>query len=309
MKRIALLAVDSTYPNLALMKLSAYHKGKGDSVEWYDVFGQYDILYMAKVFTFTPDWPHPITNVPEDEIVRGGTGYDVQMRLPDVIDRIQPDYSIYPSIGSRTSYGFLTRGCIRRCPWCIVPRKEGGMAPYMDVDEIAQHGERPNATLMDNNILAATGYAEEQLEKIARRGYRIDFNQGLDARLVDGHTAELLARCRWQRYIRFGCDTPQQVAECERAIALIREHGYKGEFFLYCILQDLEESYQRISHWRGDPKVLPFAQPYREFSKHAKPIPQWQKDMACWADRKQTYKTCDFKDFSPRKGFTCAEYF
>lgn len=304
---VALLAVDSNYPNLALMKVSAWHKSQGDTVEWYNPFDTYDRLYMAKVFSFTPDYAYVIANV-RGEVVRGGTGYDVRSSLPGDMDRLQPDYSLYPAVDSRTSYGFLTRGCSNRCRWCVVPQKEGGIRPYMDVDDITLHGERPYAVLMDNNVLACD-YGLSQLEKIAERGYHVDFNQGLDARLVTLDVARLLARVKWIKRIRFGCDTTAQIVECERAIQLVRQAGYKGEFFLYCILIDFAESYHRLNYWRKYKYVLPHAQPYRDLNNPHQRIPQWQKDMAHWADRKELYRSCDFKDFSPRKGFLCREYF
>ncbi len=304
---VALLAVDSNYPNLALMKVSAWHKSQGDTVEWYNPFDTYDRLYMAKVFSFTPDYAYVIANV-RGEVVRGGTGYDVRSSLPGDMDRLQPDYSLYPAVDSRTSYGFLTRGCPNRCRWCVVPQKEGGIRPYMDVDDITLHGERPYAVLMDNNVLACD-YGLSQLEKIAERGYHVDFNQGLDARLVTLDVARLLARVKWIKRIRFGCDTTAQIVECERAIQLVRQAGYKGEFFLYCILIDFAESYHRLNYWRKYKYVLPHAQPYRDLNNPHQRIPQWQKDMAHWADRKELYRSCDFKDFSPRKGFLCREYF
>lgn len=300
---VALLAVDSNYPNLALMKVSAWHKSQGDTVEWYNPFDTYDRLYMAKVFSFTPDYAYVIANV-RGEVVRGGTGYDVRSSLPGDMDRLQPDYSLYPAVDSRTSYGFLTRGCPKRCRWCVVPQKEGGIRPYMDVDDITLHGERPYAVLMDNNVLACD-YGLSQLEKIAERGYHVDFNQGLDARLVTLDVARLLARVKWIKRIRFGCDTTAQIVECERAIQLVRQAGYKGEFFLYCILIDFAESYHRLNYWRKYKYVLPHAQPYRDLNNPHQRIPQWQKDMAHWADRKELYRSCDFKDFSPRKGFLC----
>lgn len=304
---VALLAVDSNYPNLALMKISAWHKSQGDTVEWYNPFDTYDRLYMAKVFSFTPDYGFVIANV-RGEVVRGGTGYDIRSSLPGDMDRLQPDYSLYPAVDSRTSYGFLTRGCPNRCRWCVVPQKEGGIRPYMDVDDITLHGERPYAVLMDNNVLACD-YGLSQLEKIAERGYHVDFNQGLDARLVTLDVARLLARVKWIKRIRFGCDTTAQIVECERAIQLVRQAGYKGEFFLYCILIDFAESYHRLNYWRKYKYVLPHAQPYRDLNNPHQRIPQWQKDMAHWADRKELYRSCDFKDFSPRKGFLCREYF
>ena len=272
---IGLIDVDGhKFPNLALMKISAYHKGKGDTVEWYQTFEHYDIVYMSKVFKFKPDYRFTIANA--DRVERGGTGYDLHKHLPEEIDRLQPDYSIYPQIDSRTAYGFLTRGCPNRCPWCVVPRKEGRIRPYMDVEEIAVEG-RNKLVLMDNNILAAGEYAVEQLEKIIRNGYQVDFNQALDARLVDERFARLLAQVHWiNRRIRFGCDTKGQIEECERAIRMINGYGYKGEYFLYTMIggkSDFKESYERVHYWwsrnheqrlRHLPHIYPYAQPYRD---------------------------------------------
>ena len=114
----------TVFPNLALAKLSAWHKKRGDNVEWYTPFSYYDVVYMAKVFTYTPDYGYVIDNA--DEIVKGGTGYDVNSALPDEVDRLQPDYTIYPDVPKDYAYGFLTRGCPNKCFWCVVPKKEGG---------------------------------------------------------------------------------------------------------------------------------------------------------------------------------------
>lgn len=304
---IGLLAVDSHYPNLALMKISEYHKSRGDKVEWYNPFDHYDKLYMAKVFSFTEDYGQWIVNV--DSVEKGGTGYDVSKSLPPEIDRLQPDYSIYPSIDDRTAYGFLTRGCPNKCKWCIVPRKEGNITPYMDIEEIAIQG-RNNVILMDNNILASD-HGLQQIEKIINLGIKVDFNQGLDARLVTDDIAKLLARVKWINRIRFGCDTPGQIVECERATSLIDKHGYKGEYFFYCILlDDFKESFERVNHWKIKGKrYFPHAQPYRDLNNPRQILPQWQKDLAYWADKKWIFRSCEFKDFVPRKGFKCEEYF
>lgn len=230
--KIGLVDVDGHhFPNLALGKIAAYHKTQGDTVEWATpLFGNYDRVYMSKVFTFTPD----CTDIYGCEVIKGGAGYDIHSVLPEEIDRLQPDYSIYPQVDNNTAYGFLTRGCPNKCVWCIVPKKEGNVTPYMDVDEIAIDG-RTNLILMDNNILASD-YGLQQIEKIIRRGYKIDFNQAMDARLVTPEIADLLARVKWIKRIRFGCDTPAQVEHCERAISLIDKAGYKGEYFFYCML-------------------------------------------------------------------------
>lgn len=304
---IGLLPVDSNYPNLALMKISAWHKQQGDCVEWYNPFNRYEKLYMAKVFSFTEDYLQYITNA--DIIEKGGTGYDIKKMLPPEIDRMQPDYSIYTSIDSKSAYGFLTRGCPNKCKWCCVPAKEGDIAPYMDIEEIAIEG-RKNIILMDNNVLASD-YGLEQIEKIVRLGLRVDFNQGLDARLVTDDIAKMLSKVKWIKRIRFGCDTPGQIAECERATALIDKHGYKGEYFFYCILlDDFNESFARVNHWRDKGgRFLVHCQPYRDLNNPHQVIPQWQKDLAGWADKKWVFRSCEFKDFEPRKGFRCKEYF
>lgn len=304
---VGLISVDSTFPNLALMKLARWHRERGDDVEWYTPFSFYDVVYMSKIFTFTDDYGYMITNA--DKVLKGGTGYDLTTTLPDYVERLQPDYSIYPSIDSKTAYGFTTRGCIRNCRFCCVRQKEGFIRPYMDVDEIAIEG-RTNLMLMDNNVLASD-YGLEQMEKIVKRKYKVDYNQALDARLVTDDVAKLLAQVRWLRYIRFGCDTTPQIADCERAISLIRKYGYKGEFFLYCILlDDFDEAFNRVNYWRqkGDWKNLPYCQPFRDFTGKNYP-PQWQKDLSRWVYRKELYKSMEFRDFEPRKGFRCSKYF
>ena len=306
------------YPNLALCKIARYHKSQGDDVEWAIPFYHYDIIYMSKVFNFTPD---DLTVYDADTIIKGGTGYDISSQLPDEIDRLQPDYSIYPNIPKNTAYGFLTRGCPNKCPWCVVPRKEGIIRPYMDVDEIAIEG-RKHLVLMDNNILAAGDYALEQLAKIVDRGYRIDFNQALDARLVNETNAELLAKCKWIHRIRFGCDTHKQIEDCERAIAMLERFGYRGEIFLYTMIggkNEFAECYERINYWRARMVearrthercvIYPYAQPYRDPNKQHHEIPMWQKDMAGWCNKRMIFWTTEFKDFEPRKGFKCKEYF
>jgi hypothetical protein len=311
MNKIGLIDVDGhgNYPNLALMKISAYHKQMGDNVEWYTPFAEkYDIVYVAKVFSFTNDYMYAINNA--DCVVRGGTGYDYRTVLPTQIDRMQPDYTLYTYIDRHTAYGFLTRGCPNKCKWCVVPKKEGNIRPYMDVDDIAIDN-RHNLVLMDNNILAAGDYAMEQFEKIINSRYRVDFNQGLDARLVDDEAAKMLAKIRWISSIRFGCDTPTQIVEVEKAISLIDKYSANPKhYFLYTIItNDMVESYERISHFRRNKRIRVQAQPYRDLDSSKQVLPQWQKDMARWANRKEIFKTVDFKDYVPRKGFICNQYF
>lgn len=304
------------HPNIALGKISRWHKQQGDTVEWATPLQHYDRVYMSKIFNFSPD---DLSVYDADEIIRGGTGYDVHSQLPAEIDRLQPDYSIYPSVRPDTAFGFLTRGCPNRCPWCVVPRKEGAIRPYMDCDELVIEG-RTKLVLMDNNILAAGLYAREQMLKIIDRGYRIDFNQAIDARLMTPEYAALMARIKWiDRRIRFGCDTRAQIAHCERAIEMLVAEGFRGEFFIYTMLTaDFHESYGRIQYWAQRAKqcraqhlqyrIFPHSQPYRDPMRPDHQFPQWQKDLTHWVNNRALFYSMDFADFQPRRGFLCRTY-
>lgn len=175
----------------------------------------------------------------------------------------------------------------------------------MDVEMVANG--RNKLILMDNNILGAGDYAKEQLETIIKKRYKIDFNQAIDARLVDDDYAELLAKVKWLKYIRFGCDTQRQIEDCEIAIKKIIDKGYKGYFMLYTMLYgDIKECYSRLSAFkysRFQEKVVIHAQPYIDYTGKNK-NPQWQKDMARWANRRWFFKSSDFLDFKFRKGVT-----
>lgn len=309
----------TNYPDLALCKIASYHKERGDMVEWYaGLFGgEYDKVYMSKVFNFSPDYNEVIN---AKEIIKGGTGYDIYSHLPEEIDAVQPDFSIYPSIPTGISYGFLTRGCPNKCSWCVVPKKEGIIRPYWDIDKVANG--RKNVVLMDNNFLASGDYAYEQLDKIIAKGYHVDFNQANDARLMTDEFAKKFAKVKWLNgRIRFGCDTTAQIKHCERAIEMINSYGFKGDYFLYTMIgggNDFNECYNRINYWHdklieyrrtkeGRP-IYAYAQPYRNPFGQVNEIPMWQKDMAQWCNKRMIFCTTKFEDFSPRKGFKCKKY-
>jgi hypothetical protein len=299
--KIGLLDIDGhNFPNLALMKISAYHKSQGDEVEWVNHFESYDKVYKSKVFTFTSDDGYYIN---ANDIIKGGTGYDYTTILPKEIDSMYPDYSLYPQY--KSAYGFLTRGCPNKCSWCVVPQKEGKIKPESDIEDILQG--RESAILMDNNVLASE-WGIKQIEKIVKLGIKVDFNQGLDARLIDRPMAELLSKVRWLIYLRMACDTSAMMNPVKKATELLREYGCKPkEYFVYTLVRDLRESYDRVIFCKKLGLKV-FIQPFRNFTTN-QIIPQWQKDMAHWANKKSVFNSCDFKDFEPRKGFRCGRYF
>lgn len=218
MKRIGLIDVDGgkTFPNLALMKISAWHKAKGDEVSWYTPFdGRYDDVYLSKVFSFSPDYDYAIN---AESIHKGGTGYCIDLvdgnevyhrerdtRLPAEIEHIMPDYSIYPTLTKDTAFGFLTRGCPRGCDFCIVSKKEGICSTKVaDLKEF-WNGQK-NIILSDPNILACPDW-EDLLKQLAMSKALVDFNQGLDIRMMTSQKADALNKIRmravhfaWDRY-------------------------------------------------------------------------------------------------------------
>ena len=253
--KVGLVAVDghNNFPNLALMRLSAWHKSCGDQVEWWNGFEHYDRVYQSKVFTFTPDFDSVIN---ADEIITGGTGYKDYGTLPPEVEAMPPDYSIYPQF--KRGIGFLTRGCIRQCPWCLVPHKEGKIRPAADWEEIRRPDSR-EIVFLDNNVLASD-FGLEQIDRMGGKPTWVDFNQGLDARLIISETAKLLARLHWIRFIRMSCDTNDMLPVVERAAAYLREAGAAPScFWAYVLVRDVEDAHQRVMTLR-EMGIEPFAQ-------------------------------------------------
>lgn len=288
--KIGLIDVDghNGFPNLALMRISAWHKTHGDNVEWWNGFEHYDRVYMSKVFTFSPDFD---TVIDAAEIVRGGTGYKDYGSLPPEVEATYPDYSIYPDF--KAAIGFLTRGCIRNCPWCIVPRKEGYIRPAATWQEIKRPDSR-EIIFLDNNVLACD-HGLAQIEDMGKNPVWVDFNQGLDARLITRDVARLLAQLHWIRFVRLSCDTDAMLPVIEQATAYMREAGIaKSRFWSYMLVQDVEDA-ERRALALDKMGVTPFAQPYRDYDG-GEPT-QKQKAFARWVNNKAVFRSCKWADY------------
>ena len=278
---------DTKYPNLALMKLSAWHKAQGDCVEWWNPFHQYTKVYASKVFT----WTDTDFDLPED-VICGGSGYNMHKFLSSEIEHTCPDYSLYDL---NTSYGFLTRGCNCKCSWCIVPEKEGKIQAHAEIEEFARHRD---VVLMDNNVLASK-HGIEQIEKIAQLGLKVDFNQGLDAKLIDNTVAKLLSKVKWLKPIRLACDTSSSMSIVHKAVELLRWHNTTPRYyFCYVLVKDIADALERIRFLKGI-YVDPFAQPYR--SPDGTPPTKEQRHFAKWVNRKAICKSVTWEDYKYAK--------
>jgi hypothetical protein len=201
--KIGLIDVDShNFPNLALMKISAWHKSQGDTVEWFFPMSHYDKVYMAKVFDFTPDFE---TVINADEVIYGGTGYDLQKKLPDEIEHIYPDYSLYGI--KNTAYGYLTRGCPRGCGFCIVGKKEG-LKSYKVADLTEFWRGQREIVISDPNLLACKDRIELLQQLIDSKAW-IDINQGLDIRFMDEEAAYMVNQLKL-KMLHFAWDDMKQ---------------------------------------------------------------------------------------------------
>ncbi len=231
--KIGLINIDSKIPNLALMKLSAYHKSKGDYVEWWKgslFHHQYNKVYASKVFDFS--------KMPEclpKDVEIGGSGYNINKKLPKEIDSHIPGYSIYPDCDY--SIGFITRGCIRNCEFCIVPEKEGKIRQDSTVENIWRG--KGNLILLDNNILVKFDLFKEILMFCKEKNIKVDFNQGLDCRLINEEKADFINK--YQKYFlgnpRFAFDNLDYKSAVEKTCQLI-----KSRCFWYVYLDENWES-------------------------------------------------------------------
>ena len=304
--RVGLIDVDGhNFPNLPLMKISAYHKGKGDSVEWYEPLfsGHMDKVYMSKVFTFTPDYPYCIN---ADEIAKGGTGYsypDGGEELPEEIEHIYPDYSIYfsriPEVRN-TAYGFLTRGCPRGCDFCIVGKKEGRCARKV-ADLLEFWNGQKNIVLLDANMFACKEWKGLSIQLI-ESGAWVDFSQGCDIRLMTDEKAEYIKRMKikqvhfaWDRYE----DREKIIPQFKRFKEITQWDYRKLGVYVLCNFdttfeQDLERIYT-LRELGYNPYVM-------LYEKDKIPAGHRLKLLQRWVNNRIIFRSCKrFEDYDGRK--------
>lgn len=306
------------YPNLVLMKLSAYHKGLGDSVEWYMPFdGEYDLVYVSKVFSTTPTSRDVIQ---AKEVVYGGSGFCIhlvhgrelwkepacdtghlrfQSVLPHEVEHIMPDYTLYPNFKD-TAMGFLTRGCPRLCRFCHVGAKEG--AKSVKVADLSEWwcGQR-DIILLDPNLLACRSW-RDLLGQLADSGARVDINQGMDARLLTKEKVELLNNIKLKT-IHFAWDSYRSKTSVLRGLEVFREYysrkfekGHQAQVYVLTNYnttpeQDLERIYT-LRDMGYDPYVMVYDK------SHAK---RFYKSLQRWVNQRAIFHKVErFEDYDWR---------
>lgn len=328
--RIGLIDVDShNFPNLALMKISAWYKAQGDEVEWCIPIDRYDIVYQSKVFddTYSPD----IDWYPQaDKVIKGGTGYFKRRKdkvaevyvdgkwleigsattftigieiynefLPYEIEHSYPDYGLYPELTKEKSFGFLTRGCCNNCSFCLVSQKEGLCSHKVaDLNEFWR-GQK-NIVLLDPNILACKEHLNLLQQLIDSKAY-VDFTQGLDIRLTNERNIALLNKIEVKE-IHFAWDNAKDdlkpYFERYKSLAKHKPHGRYGT--VYCLTNfgsTMEENLYRIYTLRDlgfDPYVMIYDKPN---------APREVRLLQRWCNNIKIFRSCPrFEDYDPKKG-------
>jgi hypothetical protein len=295
---VLLVDADSTIPNLALMKLSAYHKARGDNVELVHANIPYypnrkkvpfivkpaDKTYCSVIFDGNKDY------IVGENIIFGGTGADLTTKLPDNIESLCPDYSIYPE--NNISYGFITRGCIRNCAFCKVPQKEGHIRKVSNVDDIVKHKQ---VMFLDNNILALPEH-KQVLKELVDKKIKCQFNQGLDIRLLDVENSELLSKMNYLGEYIFAFDNWHYKNIVEQKISLLSwKKPYQLKFFVY-IHPDmpLSETVKRVI-WLKENQCLPYIM--RDISCWKNENSDFFIDLAAYCNQVHLFKKLSFIDF------------
>ena len=314
--RIRLIDVDSVTPNLALMKWSAYFKSRGDQVG-FDILNP-DAVKMSVVFKQNRDRAIQLAERwPDVEI--GGTGWDLFTRMPDRIERVRPDYSLYDGMvcqrcnnkltvcrcGSKRrpgnidfSMGFTTRGCIRSCHFCVVPEKEGNLTRHQHPREF--HDPRFNRMMLfDNNWLADRSWFFETSEWIIQNKIRIR-EGGMDIRLVDAEIARRIKQIKFYKPKHFAFDSEDDEAEVLKGIEILQQAGINTKsdcsFFVYLDSDDEYDSAVRRCRLLKAHRTAPFVM----FNMDNEPTKRVQK-LKHWANRPQIFWSTDISDYSTTK--------
>lgn len=307
--KIGLYDIDGhNFPNLPLMKISAWHKARGDEVSFVFPLERYDRIYASKVFGDEYSEAKPLC-LQADEVFFGGTGFAIKVEngkevyekthdadLPPEIEHIYPDYSLYPELTKDTAYGFLTRGCPNKCGFCIVSSKEGAISRKVaDLSEFWR-GQK-HIKLLDPNTLACRD-RNELLQQLIESRARVDFTQGLDARFVTEEVAETLKQIKIDR-VHFAFDLMKNEAAIVRGLKTYKRvcHSSDNKLIVYILTNfdtTIEEDLHRVKVVE-ECGYLPDVRIYRKPT-----APRVLKDLQRWCNNRRIYRSCAFMDYVPR---------
>lgn len=284
--KIGLIDIDSKIPNLALMKLSSWHKENGDNVELTSPLfaDQYDEIWASKVFSFSE-----MPLLPDDANL-GGSGISLVSQLPFKDSNKMPDYDLY---GCKYAIGFTSRGCNRNCPWCIVPKKEGKWTSVADIYQFWNGQDK--LLLLDNSMNTSNQWFEYILNQLIREKVKVDFSQGLDIRYLNDKQAHLLSKVRLWKRIHFAWDLIGIEKAVRKGIKKLLKYQPGDNITFYVLIgfdSNKEEDLYRVETLRGL-GVNSFVMPYDKFD-------DYQRKFARWVNHKAIFKSVKWEDYDEK---------
>lgn len=280
--KIGIYDVDSTIPNLALMKLSAWHKQRGDNVSMYLPLAAstYDRIYASKIFDFSEP-----ADIDPARMVIGGTGWDMHITLPPEIEGTTPDYGIYKY---KHNIGFTMRGCRLKCSFCVVPEKEGKPRSTNTIGEIWTQRESRFLMLLDNDFFGGPEWST-RIDEILEFDLRVNFSQGLNIRNLKPHQAAALASVNFRdssnnkRRVYFAWDDPRHEKLIHKGIQTCTDNGIKTSQMAFYILigyhSTEDEDLRRVEILR-DYGCSPFVMPYNKSDPYQNRFARWVNHKA-----------------------------
>lgn len=292
MSSILLIQVDGKIPNLALMKIATYHKTDDVSlVRGIRISSRLtipDIVYISCVFAENRDAAIQMSKqFPHSEVHIGGSGVDLKTELPKEIDHLMPDYDLF---GCDYSMGFTSRGCIRKCPFCIVPAKEGHIKAVADIYEFWNPSHK-HIVILDNNILALPEHFRHIANQINDEDLTVDFNQGLDIRLINESNAEILASMRIHPENRFSWDDVKMEPQIRKGLDILANVGIKRAFWYVLVGYNstVEDDLHRLNVLKSLSQ--------RAYVMRYKRSERIYTDMAAWANQPAFFAKTTFEEF------------
>lgn len=310
---IGLIDVDSKIPNLALMKISGYHKELGEKVEFVQENKDYEKIYASTIFTRSKDKVEKLIEIYGDKIEIGGTGWDIKKELLLEIEKTKPDYDLYiaQEIAARmkgimtkekklkkateivnAGMGFTSRGCVRNCGFCFVPKKEGEFRQETPIAEIIN--PKSNIIILHDNNLTADPNCIEKLHEIRDRKLIVDINQGCDIRLMTEDIAKAISEVKHLRSLHYAWDLmsfENQVMEGIKTLSKYIKPYRHMCFILVGFNTTFEEDmyrFRKLAEMKVDPFVMIYNQKNDVRLKH----------FARWVNGR-IYKKCKFEEYGP----------
>ena len=286
--KVLLLNIDSKLPNIALHKIALWHEQVGDDVSWgspMDIYNA-DKVYASCIFTKNRHKVDNLLGLCPDMVV-GGTGIDCTIKLLPEIDGMQP----------LINYGFTVRGCVRKCPFCLVRKSEGGINVTGDLYSIWDRLSEW-VVFFDNNVLAIFEHFAKICHQLIKESVAVDWNQGLDIRFVNKAVIDLLNQIKLSHGVRFAFDHPALEPIVRKKVALLRQY-YKRKYIMFYVLVGFNTTFEEDLHRCNVLRELdcrPYIMRHENTPKEKRYI-----RLAEWCNQFWTFAKYDFETF-------CVEY-